>query len=554
MSRFMSEWLRTAFVINRRSLNGLLMETLSATLVKDEQLFNAISGDETECAILYRVEMPFSMVKNYDEDDEDVRIRGPVYVGDDDMLDRHGELVENDAILNAWAAYAANPVILYNHSKTYGVIGVMESVEMGEFTKPDGEKISVPIGLARIDSGEEDITRKIRKGFLRAFSIGFIAKAAIKECDDADGEQCYMKFTDIEWVETSVVDVPASPGALFSVEKSLLTTDELGAFDIDISDVLQEQLPVHAIPRPAHDCGGDCGCDNCNEKHIVSVVEDESSVSITFEKEYEEVEDEETAESILLSRVRLLEQTIAAYESSLNETESVKNPIEALEGLSNMSDDPVEVPSTEAELPLDEKIAVVAEPEITETEVVEETTDNADGLGVVEAETEEVVVAETEEVVEEVEEESIDEPVTEAESETEDDSIPSSTDVLMGVVKALGDVESAVYSMKAAIDETEELKSALNERDAIIATLQEAKETAETEAHIEAEVSKRIAERTGITPAPKSLAPTPVDQEKHSSTRTGVTRFDPQPEVTDGMKGLAAWLEGRLVEREGPTN
>ena len=534
------------------------METLSATLVKDARLFDAIAGDETECAILYRVEMPFSMVKNYDEDDEDIRIRGPVYVGDDDMLDRHGELVENDAILNAWAAYEANPVILYNHSKTYGVIGVMESVEMGEFTKPDGEKISVPIGLARIDSGEEDITRKIRKGFLRAFSIGFIAKAAIKECDDADGDQCYMKFTDIEWVETSVVDVPASPGALFSVEKSLLTTDELGATDIDISDVLQGQLPIHAIPRPAHDCGGGCGCDNCNEKHIISVSEDESSVSITFEKEYEEDdyddENEETAEGVLMARVRLLEQTVAAYEASLNETESVKNPIEALEGLSNMSDDPVEVPSTEAELPVDEKIAVVAEPEITETEVVEETTDNEDGLGVVEAETEETVEAETEEIVEAVEEESIDEPVTESEDEAEEDSIPSSTDVLMGVVKALGDVESAVYSMKAAIDETEELKSALNERDATIAALQEAKETAETEAHIEAEVSKRIAERTGIAPAPKSLAPSPVDQTTHESVRTGVTRFDPQPEVTNGMKGLAAWLEGRLVEREGPTN
>jgi len=528
-----------------------MMETLSATLVKDAQLFDAIAGDETECAILYRVEMPFSMVKNYDEDDEDTRIRGPVYVGDDDMLDRHGELVENDAIMEAWSAYASNPVILYNHSKTYGVIGVMESVEMGEFTKPDGEKISVPIGLARIDSGEEDITRKIRKGFLRAFSIGFIAKAAIKECDDADGDQCYMKFTDIEWVETSVVDVPASPGALFSVEKSLLTTDELGATDIDISDVLQGQLPVHAIPRPASDCGGECGCDNCNEKHIVSVSEDESSVSITFEKDAddEDTEDEDfSAEAILLSRIRVLEQTVAAYEASLNETESVKNPIEALEGLSNMSDEPVEVSTDEIELPVDEKIAVVVEepiePEVTETEVVEEA---------VEEVTEEVV--EDEEVVEEVvepeavEEESVDEPETEA----EDESIPSSTDVLMGVVKALGDVESAVYSMKTAIDETEELKAALNERDETIAALQESKAAAEAEAAIEAEVSKRIAERTGVAPAPKSLAPAPIDQTTKTA-RTGVTRFDPQPEVTNGMKGLAAWLEGRLVEREGPTN
>ena len=73
------------------------------------------------------------------------------------------------------------------------------------------------------------------------------------------------------------------------------------------------------------------------------------------------------------------------------------------------------------------------------------------------------------------------------------------------------------------------------------------------QAAIEAEVSKRIAERTGYNaPASKkSLAPT---TQSTPVKRTGVTKLDPQPEVTDGMKGLAAWLEGRLVEREGPTN
>lgn len=537
------------------------METLSATLVKDSRLFDAIQGTETEVHILYRVEMPFSIIKNYDEDDEDVRIRGPVYVGDDDMLDRHGELVDNEAIMEAWDAYSANPVILYNHSKTYGVIGIMESVEMGEFKKPDGEKISVPIGLARIDSGEEDITRKIRKGFLRAFSIGFIAKAAIKECDDEDGEQCFMKFTDIEWVETSVVDVPASPGALFSVEKSLLTTDELGAFDIDITDVLQKQLPICALPRSypkpahAHECSGGCGCDNCNEKHIISVSEDESSVSITFEKEYEDVDDsddyEETAETVLLEEIRLLRQTIAAYESSLNETESVKNPIGTVEVLSNMSDEPIEVSEAEEELPVGETVEeVIVETETVEKTVeevseVEEPVDNLSGL------TEEIVEPE------EVEEESVEEETVEEEDilpDSVEEAEVTSTDVLMGVVKALGDVESAVYSMKNAIDETEELKAALNERDETIAALQEEKTAFEAEAAIEAEVSKRIAERMDgyVAPAsPKSLA-APVNQEKHSNVRTGVTRFDPQPEVTNGMAGLAAWLEGRLVER-GPT-
>ena len=549
------------------------MDSLSATLVKDDRLFDAIEGDETEAVILYRVEMPFSMVKNYEEDDEDIRIRGPVYVGDDDMLDRHGELVENEAIMEAWSAYASNPVILYNHSKTYGVIGVMESVEMGEFAKPDGTKISVPIGLARIDGGEEDITRKIRKGFLRAFSIGFIAKAAIKECDESEGDQCYMKFTDIEWVETSVVDVPASPGALFSVEKSLLTVDELGAVDIDISDVLHDQLPMMSIPRPAEkaekSCGSDCGCGPCNasapaheEKHIVAVTEDESSVSITFEKDEEQHEDATSAEEELMSRVRLLEQTVRAYEASLNQTDTVKNPIGTDEGLSNMSDEPIEQDAVETELPVEEVVetkAVVAEDAVVETTVVEEKEATED-----ESEDEDETLVETEtvedtveEVVEEVEDkeafEAEDEAPEEVTESAEDESIPSSTDVLMGVVKALGDVESAVFSMKAAIDETEQLKAALNERDEIIAALNEQKQAAEAEAAIEAEVSKRIAERTGFNTPAKAKSLAPATQETPTK-RTGVTKFDPQPEVTKGMTGLAAWLEGRLVEREGPSN
>ena len=198
------------------------MDTLSATLIRDHRLFDSLEGDESEAVILYRVETPFVTMKSaHDDKDSDVRIKGPVYVGDDDMLDRHNELVDNDAIIEAWEGYRKNPVILYNHSKTYGVIGVMEDVSMGSFKKPDGSTVSVPIGVARIDSGEKDITRKIQKGMLRAFSIGFIAKAAVKECKDEDS--CYMKFTEIEWLETSVVDVPASPGALFSVEKSLLS-------------------------------------------------------------------------------------------------------------------------------------------------------------------------------------------------------------------------------------------------------------------------------------------------------------------------------------------
>ena len=202
---------------------------VNATIVSDESVFSAIEGEAKEVVFEYRIHTPFTISKEhkpdhegYDKDEDDVVVYGSVYVGDEKMLDRHKELVAPEAIMESWESYAKNPVILYNHRKDYGVIGMMEHVEMGDYEKPDGTKIQAVFGRARIDSGEEAIVRKIRKGMLKAFSIGFIAKAAIKE---GRGDDAYLKFVNIEWIETSVVDIPASPNALFNVSKSLVEYD-----------------------------------------------------------------------------------------------------------------------------------------------------------------------------------------------------------------------------------------------------------------------------------------------------------------------------------------
>lgn len=221
--------------------------------------WSEIDLPETKGAeVSMNVHMPFVIVKEhtpdheeYEQGENDVVVRGPVYVGNDDMLDRHGELVDMGAIQNAWTGYKANPVILYNHSKTYGVIGRMTDVEMGEWP---GFDFPVPIGRAVIDGAEEDIVRKIRKGFLRSFSIGFMAKAAVKECKDED--TCYMRFTDIEWIETSVVDIPSSRDALFSVEKTWLLPT------VPIPDTTEPEVEPEAVEKSlSESCGeGDCGC------------------------------------------------------------------------------------------------------------------------------------------------------------------------------------------------------------------------------------------------------------------------------------------------------
>ena len=548
------------------------MDTLSATLIRDHRLFDSLEGDESEAVILYRVETPFVTMKGvHDDKDSDVRIKGPVYVGDDDMLDRHNELVDNDAIIEAWEGYRKNPVILYNHSKTYGVIGVMEDVQMGSFKKPDGTTVSVPIGVARIDNGEKDITRKIRKGMLRAFSIGFIAKAAVKECKDEDS--CYMKFTDIEWLETSVVDVPASPGALFSVEKSLLSSD-IANVDFSIDEVydsnkysqFEVQPKVHATvlrsEEKSCDGGSSCTCDKkqteVEEKHIVAIEEDDSNYYLTFGKaedmedaSYHDEDDDEMKSilSALVDRLSILEATLEAFEEKGLPSDLLNTPV--VSSNSSMTAEDIEITDDELE---EKSILDDAEENPIETVApVEETVVKSED----ETDEDEEVLEEAEEVLEEeVEEADDDLEEEEVEEELEEKSdLPSTVEVLMQVVKALADMDQTVNNMSTMLDEQESLKSLLAEKEQTILSLTEEKAAAEKEAEIEAEVSKRLADVVSdlpiSTPKAKAARKSLVADETTPKKKTGVTKFDPQPNVSPGMVGLAGWLSARLEDRSG---
>ena len=70
---------------------------LLGRIVDDDDTWTSIRGTEQPVSIEYRVQVPITEVKAIGED---IRIRGPVYVGDDEMLDRHNELVDSDAIIN----------------------------------------------------------------------------------------------------------------------------------------------------------------------------------------------------------------------------------------------------------------------------------------------------------------------------------------------------------------------------------------------------------------------------------------------------------------------
>ena len=206
-----------------------------------------------------------------------------------------------------------------------------------------------------------------------------------------------------------------------------------------------------------------------------------------------------------------------------------------------------------------------------ELEVVEEVTELSIPTEEVAVKTEEVIeeaTEETEEVeeVEEVLEEELPEEVVEEVAEaTEEESpdvevaektVPNGEEVLLEVANGLTNIEASMKNLLARLDETESLKALVAEHEATILSLTEEKTVAETEAAVELEVGKRVAERLveiGVEPTPitadrKSIAArTPVLTE--TKVKTGVTRFDPQPAMTDGMTGLGSWLSDRLGDR-----
>ena len=482
------------------------MPTLEdAVIVEDQAEFDSLSGQTIPVEIHYNLTTPLIYDEKASEGMlKDVKVRGPVYVGSDEMLDRHDELVTAEAIMSAWKGYSNNPVILYNHSKTYGVIGRMTSVTMGKFNG-----ITVPIGTAIIDGGEKDITRKIRKGMLKAFSIGFIAKAGVKVCDD-EKESCYMKFTEIDWVETSVVDVPASPDALFSVQKSVQWDSALT--DVDNSDKAAKS-----------DCG--CGCsDDCsesNEKHVVRIEEDENFITIVYGKsdEWEGIDVDSTGAP--------MEAGLMTEEES--GTKTVKNPV--VEGLDSMTTEELDTITADAEA--EETLSAVPVEEEAPVETPIETKDAP------------------EEVVEDLSEEevAIKDIAAEAEAEeevVEDAPMPSPREALGDIAYALNSIIERLDAQDAP-EEVETEDDELTRLRAEVAELRSAEEARVKEAELEAEVERRVAEKMADMDAPaparKSIVP------EAEEAKENPMRFDPNPTASKGMNGLADWLSSNLSSR-----
>ena len=130
--------------------------------------------------------------------------------------DRHGTVIEPSGA--DLSQYHRNPVVLINHD--YDLLAAHSAV-----TLSDGRLVAQQTD-ADWDLDDPAIARwhrKLKKGLLRAASIGFMATRVERELRDPDGPDDWTnrRYRIVEWVllEWSYVTVPSNPGALVTARQ-----------------------------------------------------------------------------------------------------------------------------------------------------------------------------------------------------------------------------------------------------------------------------------------------------------------------------------------------
>lgn len=146
----------------------------------------------------------------------------------DASVDRYQEIIDP----NGWQLdnFKRNPVLLWAHDAHFTVsvpaIGTIENLHVDE----NGRLIGKPV----FDTEDEfamKIYKKMKKGIIRAFSVGFLPH-------EWDGNV----YTRSELLEISVVNVPANPNALTQIKsmaKGIKDTDLLN--DLKAKSVLMKE-------------------------------------------------------------------------------------------------------------------------------------------------------------------------------------------------------------------------------------------------------------------------------------------------------------------------
>jgi HK97 family phage prohead protease len=150
------------------------------------------------------MEKDMLIAKGYVEKSEDKEGLLDVSVASSNVADRDGEIINQDG----WDLknFKKNPQLLWAHNvrEVRPPIGKVTRIWFDGEGKSKVMKFKAMFDMA--DQFAADIYRKIKEGFLNAFSVGFMPL-------EKDGNT----YTKTELLEISVVPVPANPSALVEI-------------------------------------------------------------------------------------------------------------------------------------------------------------------------------------------------------------------------------------------------------------------------------------------------------------------------------------------------
>lgn len=396
-----------------------------------------------------------------------------------DSADFVGDVVEQDALINSWEKdYHKFPTVRLMHEAN--AVGRILSVRKVKSIKDGDEVKNLTKVRVYISKEEEKVWTKIQEGVYGGMSIGFYPRKYEDIIDEKTEEVIGKHFIEIDWVETSVVDIPCNRDAAFSV--SLPVEDvTMGIRMKGLDEIMFEKLKdVDAEEEKKFNCEcPECGHKLQTDKHCRDIKCPKCGVTMRREERPGPGKDIESSDNFEEQESSTLGDLGSNHHNAISKEETGGNEMDK----SKEDEEDTDVETEEVEIEVEEEITP---PEESVSEETEETEDVEESEDAVEesTETETNEVSEEVEVTEEPSEES-DETKEESaseDSECEDVEEVESEEVVEDEVSAEDAVSKLlVESTKIVIQENVDLKKEIADKDLEIEALTEKYESLEGE-------------------------------------------------------------------------
>lgn len=136
-----------------------------------------------------------------------VKEDGVEFMMSDMSLDRDNERIDP----NGWdiKSYLDNPVILWSHDRYTPSVGIMENVQV-----KDGALVGTAKFVPKeVDAFSWSIGERVRQGFLKKGSVGFMPKKMEFNEDKESDDYGVLIHREQELLEYSIVNIPALPSS-----------------------------------------------------------------------------------------------------------------------------------------------------------------------------------------------------------------------------------------------------------------------------------------------------------------------------------------------------